>query len=213
MILFLTPTSLEYTAVKKALPDSIPLRQCGVGEQQAGLFCQSLPELPTCLVLIGWAGGLTPDLTVGEIICADLALREGQPPLPCSPLPLPGVHTGPVLTVPQALLTPIEKSRAHQASGALAVEMEAYPIAAWAHQHNIPFIHLRVISDRWDESLPDLGNGLDRSGRVHFLPLLQQLVVHPTLIRSLWHLNQRIQSLNPILGTLASNAAFILKSE
>jgi hypothetical protein len=212
MPLILTPTSLEYAAVKKALPGTIQLRQCGVGEQQSGLFCQCLPETPACLVLIGWAGGLAPHLAIGDIVCANLVLREGQPPLPCTPLPLQGVHTGPILTVPQALLTLAEKRQAYQASGALAVEMEAYPIAAWAQQRDIPFVHLRVISDRRDESLPDLGAGLDASGRVHLLPLLQKLMRQPALIATLWHLNRRLQSLNPILATLASNAVSVLKS-
>ncbi len=59
------------------------------------------------------------------------------------------------LGMPELPATPQAKRDA-QRSGALAVEMEAYPLAAWAAAHRLLFIHARVILDAVDESLPDL---------------------------------------------------------
>jgi len=177
--------------------------QCGVGEQHSSAFCLKMDQLAVSrLVLIGWAGGLTANLRVGDTICADVALRDGQPPLACTPPPGGKVRTGPILTVPQALLTSSEKQAA-AASGALAVEMEAYPLAAWASHRAIPFLHGRVILDAWDESLPDLGQGLDASGRMSFLPLLRQLAANPSLLLDLVRLIRRVHMLDPLLAKLA----------
>ena len=208
-----TPTALEFTAVRKGLGNMLKegncqLMMCGVGEQQSSAFCRKLDQLAIArLVLIGWSGGLTGDLGVGDAICADTALRDGQPPLACTLPPGGNYRTGPILTAPKALLTPSEKQAA-AASGALAVEMEAYPLAAWANQRSIPFIHGRVILDTRDEALPDMGEGLDSSGKVHVGALLKLLARRPALLQELARLNHRVQMLNPILGKLAADIVF-----
>ena len=203
--LIVTPTALEFAAVRKGLagrPGREPgrLMMCGVGEQQSGLFCQKMDlNAPTCLILIGWGGGLAASLEVGDVVCADTALREGQPRLLCKVVTIPNVRTGPILTAARALLTPSEKLAA-QASGALAVEMEAYPLAAWANRRGIPFIHVRIILDTLDETLPDLGQALDPSGKVRLAPLMSLLARRPGLLRELWQLNRRVRALNPVLA-------------
>jgi len=208
--LIVTPTALEFAAVRKGLagrPGREPgrLMMCGVGEQQSGLFCQKMDLIaPTCLVLIGWGGGLAAGLAAGDVVCADTALREGQQRLFCKVVTMPNVRTGPILTAPRALLTPAEK-RAAQASGALAVEMEAYPLAAWANRRGIPFIHVRVILDTFDETLPDLGQGLDSSGQVRLAPLLKILVRRPGLLPELWQLNQRVRAINAVLTKVTTD--------
>src|SRR5450759_893292 len=119
--LIVTPTALELAAVQKGLTGRLGrepcrLMMCGVGEQQSGLFCQKMDLIaPTCLVLIGWGGGLAAGLAAGDVVCADTALREGQQRLFCKVVTMPNVRTGPILTAPRALLTPAEK-RAAQAS-------------------------------------------------------------------------------------------------
>jgi nucleoside phosphorylase len=199
---------MEYSVVKKALKNAlneskIRLMTCGVGEDQARSFCRKIEDRPIShLVLTGWAGGLAPDLAAGEAICADAALYEGQPRLECQTLPVKGLRIGSILTVRKALLTPQEKQSA-RASGALAVEMEAYPLAAWAKKKNIPFNHGRVILDTLDESIPDTGEGLNPSGGVNFLPFLLHLVKHPRLLPELWRLNKRVHLVNPALEKLA----------
>jgi nucleoside phosphorylase len=199
---------MEYAAVRRGLDKPLSLGQvqlmmCGVGEVQSRLFCEKIASQPlSCLVLLGWAGGLVSDMAFGDVVCADAALREGRALLHCQTLPIQNMRAGPILTVPKALLTPAEKQSA-QASGAVAVEMEAYPMAAWANERGIPFIHARVILDGLDESLPDLNKELDPSGGVRLMPFLKRLVQRPAILHDLWKLNGRVRALDATLAKLA----------
>ncbi len=207
-LLVIAPTPMEFAAVQRGLKnhparDQLELASCGVGVRQARLYCQKInPNQLSGLVLLGWAGGLSPYLNVGDVVCANSALMDGKLPVECKFLNLPGVQSGPILTSLTALMTP-EAKRASAVSTALAVEMEAYPMAEWAAQHGVPFYHLRVIMDSLEESLPDFGQGLDESGRVRLFPFLKRLVIQPSLVRDLVALNGRVQSLNPILEKMA----------
>ena len=120
---------------------------CGMGPRRAVALCADLERgaRPRGLALLGWAGGLRDDLVVGDIVIADRALSAGRSDVSCLVLPLPGmarVHRGPVLTAGHVVAAPAAK-RAAAACGALAVEMEAYPLAAWAAQCGVPFVHGR----------------------------------------------------------------------
>jgi hypothetical protein len=68
------------------------------------------------------------------------------------------LHIGSILTSPRVLVRASEK-RAAGATGALAVEMEAGPLARWAGRHGVPFVHLRVVLDPVSSSLPDRDEG------------------------------------------------------
>jgi hypothetical protein len=162
-----------------------------MGERRAAEFCHNLdPTSVSTLVLLGWAGGLIPSLPAGSLVCASEALHQDQPPIACQTLVLPNTCTAPILTVSRALVTPQEKLSA-RATGAVAVEMEAYPLAQWAQLHAIPFIHVRVILDAWDDALPQIAPGLASA----FNPLV--------FLSDIWRLFRRIRSVDPILANLA----------
>jgi nucleoside phosphorylase len=208
-ILMVTPTPMEYEAVRDAIGEwmmdgTVRLERCGVGPQQATNYCQQLDDRVNFdwLVLVGYAGGLRRDLQPGDLILADRALAAGQPHIPCTSLLVPGTVTGPVLTVPELLATPKSKQAA-LTSGALAVEMEAYPLAAWALIRKLPFLHARVILDGLDEHVPNLGNSLDPSGRPRMAQLLFQLLKRPPLAPQLLSFAWRVNSLKPHLGACA----------
>lgn len=204
----IAPTAFEFATIQRVLRRSqinrkLRLGMCGVGEQQAILFCRTLdPGNISHLLLLGWAGGLIPDLAAGAVVCANKSVRTGKPGLTAIAFTINGLRIGAILTSPQALLTLAEKQAA-QSCGAIAVEMEAYPFAEWAYTHGIPFTHGRVILDTMSESLPDMGQALDVYGRLRKSPFLAQLVKHPALIPEIWHLFQRTRSLNTILEQLA----------
>ncbi len=225
--LIVAPTAFECAAIKRPIQRAIArgdvrLSQCGVGIRHAANFCQNLdPNIYTHLLLLGWAGGLAEGLKPGDVVCALAALMQGQPELRLVPLPLAGnliagnnpmAREGSILTVPLALISPTEK-RAAQETGAIAVEMEAYPMAAWAQSHDIPFSHVRVILDAWDEPLPDLGPGINSTGRFHLTGFLRQLVKRPGLVSDLVRLNRRIRALNPVLGQMAVDVLSTINDE
>ncbi len=206
--LFITPTLTESAAVRQGLKKPITrgdvqLMMCGVGEINSFDLIRNVTRSSiSCLILIGWGGGLSAGLAPGDVVCADLALREGQPAVECAHFPVENSHSGPILTVREALLTPTDKLLAGK-GGAFAVEMEAYPLAAWALEQTVPFYHFRVILDTLDETLPDLGDGMTLSGKLRLFPLLKKLLKQPSLVRELWCLYQRVRALDPILGNLA----------
>lgn len=204
-----TPTPMEYRAVQAGAGEwitdgAVRLERCGMGPEQARDYCERLNNRVDFdwLALIGYAGSLSRDLRPGDLILADTALAAGQPHIPCTSLFVPGIVTGPVLTVPELLATPKSKQAA-LAGGALAVEMEAYPLAEWASIHNLPFLHARVILDGLDERIPNLGNSLDASGRPRITRLLYQFVKQPFLAPQLFSFAWRVNSLKPRLAVCA----------
>ncbi|HEX9115065.1 MAG TPA: hypothetical protein VGA61_03290 [Anaerolineae bacterium] len=209
-----TPTVPEYQAVAQGLrsrpgSDPIELRRSGIGPARAAALAASLSaDLENGadiagIALLGWAGGLTADLRPGGVVIASCALFGDRPVIPCRPVILPGAAGGPILTVPAVLRSATAKAAA-ATSGALAVEMEAYPLAAWAHTHGLPFVHARVILDVLDEPLPDLAGIIDHTGRARPLRLLRACVARPNLLPELWRFTGRIRLANARLTALAA---------
>ena len=211
------PTAGEYRVVEavvrtRRLP--VELRMCGIGPRRAAALCAEFERgaRPRCLALLGWAGGLRDDLAVGDIVIADRALSASRSDVNCLALALPGlarVHSGPVLTAGHVVAAPAAK-RAAAACGALAVEMEAYPLAAWAAQRAVPFVHGRVILDTVADALPDLGGVLDGDGRLQFRPLLGALARRPALLGEFTRLALRLRGVNRRLVELAEAVAVAL---
>jgi adenosylhomocysteine nucleosidase len=208
-VLIVTPMASEYAAVRAGVRPlleggALELRMCGIGPERARAFCRGLEDGAdwSCLALLGWAGGLATDLRAGDAILADVALAPDASSLPCRAMALAGVQVGPMLTVAEALYTPAAKRGARE-TGALAVEMEAYPLAAWAAAHGLPFVHARVILDSVEDPLPDLGGALDAFGRPRLPYLVRRVIQRPALIPELWRFSRHMRALSPRLGALA----------
>jgi len=186
---------------------SVELRICGIGPRRAATLCAEFERgaRPGGVALLGWAGGLRDDLAVGDIVIADRALSAGRSDVNCLALPLPGtarVHRGPMLTADHVVAAPAAK-RAAAACGALAVEMEAYPLAAWAAQREVPFVHDRVILDTVEDTLPALDGVLDGYGRLQIRPLFGALARRPVLLGEFTRMALRLRGVNRRLAELA----------
>jgi nucleoside phosphorylase len=209
-LFLIMPTAGEYRVVEAVLQRRrlpVELRMCGMGPRRAAALCVEFERgtRPRGVALLGWAGGLRDDLAVGDIVIADRALTTGRSDVNCLALPLPGtarVHFGPVLTAGHVVAAPAAK-RAAAVCGALAVEMEAYPLAAWAAQREVPFIHGRVILDTVYDALPELDGVLDGYGRLQIWPLLGALARRPALLGEFTRLARRLRGVNRRLAELA----------
>jgi adenosylhomocysteine nucleosidase len=144
-----------------------PLRRLGVtplllgmGQQAARRFGARLSILPAAVrprlvVIAGVAGALDPSLGVGDIVvAAELRVESGGPLSPFSPSVGGECRTGTLLSLDRVLVTAAEKRAAADRHDALAVEMETAGVAAGADGAGIPWVAVRAISDRADESLP-----------------------------------------------------------
>ena len=187
----------------------VEAQACGMGQAFATALCQRLDARVRSLrglALVGWAGGLSPQLSAGDIVLADAAIDLHGERVPCNVIRLPGAKVGPMLTVPAPLLSPRAKS-AVWGGGVLAAEMEAYPLALWARTHHLPFAHVRVILDPANEALPDLGDALDSLGRLRWSHLARRLATRPRLVATLLHLARRVHTLSPVLSQVARSVA------
>jgi nucleoside phosphorylase len=209
-LLLVAPTIPESALVRAAVADlladgGLEIEVCGMGPASATALCQRLEARTRPLgglALVGWAGGLSPDLAVGDVVLAYASVDGQGVRVPCTVIELPGAKVGALLTASEPLLTPQAKSDAWK-GGALAVEMEAYPLAEWARERGLPFVHARVILDPVGEDLPDLGDALDLLGRVRWGRLVRRLLSRPSLIVALYRLMRRNQAIGPVLGGVA----------
>lgn len=136
------------------------------------------------VVSAGYAGGLSPDLRVGDLLlgknysdpgllnAARLLLENERP------------HVGTLVTQDAALETAAGKAVLHAATGALAVDMETAWIADVCASVGVPLLSLRVVSDAADQSFPVPGGILFDAARQRprLLALPLWLLAHPARV-------------------------------
>jgi nucleoside phosphorylase len=188
----------------------------GMGPDLAAalLPCLELLE-PQAVWIYGWCGGLTPDLGVGDLVLADVTIFMGEDGLVTRVLHLAPdsllaevrrlaqelgrrMVVGPVLTSGH-VLSSVEQKRAGAASGAVAVEMEAGPLARWASGRSLPFVHLRVVLDPVESALPSTELPTDEHGYAQRGALLSHTLTHPGEWPSLWRLFRQIRTARRVM--------------
>lgn len=98
---------------------------------------------------------------------------------------------GPVATVARVLCRADEKRALAETSGAIAVDMESAAIAQAAAAVGVPFLLVRVVSDRADENLPmDFNLWLTPGGRMR---AFAQLMRRPSLLRALFQMKRQVE--------------------
>jgi nucleoside phosphorylase len=231
VIALVVPTRPERQSVLKALPSAQPevewdvpawrvggmlIVEAGIGPEKAAALLPGLEAQDVdALWLFGWCGGLAPDLNVGDLVLADATL-QAEPPRPATAHPpTEGLQAhvrrvagdlgqrllvGPVLTSPRVLFTVADK-RAGAETGAIAVEMEAGPLARWAAEHDVPFVHLRVVLDPYNSALPG------KRPKDSRLRLLWYYVTHPIQWFRVWslirHAPQAMHTMTEVIAALA----------
>jgi hypothetical protein len=189
-----------------------------MGPERVAMLLPHLDRLlPDVVWLFGWCGGLTKDLRTGDLVLADATvLRNGVPDRITHSPPdrvLAQVRAvaadldarltvGPMLTSNRALLSADEKRTGAQ-SGAVAVEMEAGPLARWASARHVSFVHLRVVLDH-GYSAEGVGAQADRSAlppeRTHkdgyrrgsMWAYLLRTALPPSQWRAIWRLIRQV---------------------
>jgi nucleoside phosphorylase len=154
-----------------------------------------------CLISTGFAGALSDDLQIGELLLAknfstvDLDETRGS----LSGLP---IHVANLLTVPALIDSPKDRNTLALTSGASAVDMETEFIARACAAHSVPLLSLRVISDTPRELFPAPANVLFDIERqqTHILKLATHLLTHPTHIPRLVQFARRIASARKALA-------------
>jgi nucleoside phosphorylase len=154
-----------------------------------------------CLISTGFAGALSDDLQIGELLLAknfstvDLDETRGS----LSGLP---IHVANLLTVPALIDSPKDRNTLALTSGAAAVDMETEFIARACAAHSVPLLSLRVISDTPRELFPAPANVLFDIERqqTQILKLATHLLTHPTSVPRLVQFARRIASARKALA-------------
>ena len=200
----------------------------GVGPEKAAVLLSGLEGQDVdALWLFGWCGGLSRDLKVGDLVLAGATLADGASAgpqnAPASHPPDEAIRThvgrvagdlglrlavGPVLTSERVLATVADK-RAGATTGAVAVEMEAGPLARWAVARSVPFVHLRVVLDPVASALPEVPLPADEHGNAPPHALLWYTLTHPREWPALWALMQQARTAR---RTMASVIAALTQS-
>lgn len=103
---------------------------------------------PRLAVFAGFAGALTEDLHVGDVVFADeIVDRSGQCWRTTWSPSSSGLRRGRLLTVDELTATPEAKRTLAERHQAIAVEMESAIFAARCTQAGVPFACVRAISD------------------------------------------------------------------
>jgi len=174
--------------------------QAGVGRVRAAAAAHLLIQRfsPRALASFGFAGGLVPELGRGTLVIGtavveaatghtvavadhDLAAQFYRAAV-AKNLP---VQRGIIVTSRHVVADPTAKTALSVRSGACAVDMESAGIAEAAHEAGLPWVAVRAIVDRAQESLPEAClNLLGEDGSIAPGGLLQTFCRSPTL---LWH--------------------------
>lgn len=133
----------------------------GMGRDRAyDATARLLRERPCAAVIAaGFAGGLAPGISAGDLIVPALVQRDGSGPpaapasdlLECARRALadpPAAHAGPLATLDAMCVTAADKAAARDRHPhAIAADMETYGAAAAAADAGVPWLAIRAITD------------------------------------------------------------------
>jgi adenosylhomocysteine nucleosidase len=193
------PTLICFALKEEAAPflkiaagkTGITILLTGIGRQNAEKslreFLAGGASVPPDLVLTcGFAGGLNPDLKLGDIIfeTSDETLRVK--------LLDAGAKQLKIFCADRIATTVAEKKKLRAETGADAVEMESAAIHAVCRERGIPCATVRVISDTAGEDLPLDFNTLSKPDRnLDFCKLAWAIARSPGKIPALMQLQKK----------------------
>ena len=150
--------STFHEGVLMGLP--VVLVQCGVGKVNAALCVQIMCDCfgVTHLVNTGIAGSLCAELDIGDLVVSRDAMYHDFDcthfGYPFGKVPGNPGHTrvGRVASGDQFVADPAVKEKIVANTRGLCTEMEGAAIAQTAYRNSVPFVILRAISDKADDS-------------------------------------------------------------
>lgn len=106
-------------------------------------------QTPEQVFTCGFAGGLNPDLKIGDVVFEGEAASDDQQQLLAA-----GARPGKIFCADRIATTVAEKKKLRAETGADLVEMESAAIQAVCRERKIPCTTIRVVSDTAQEDLP-----------------------------------------------------------
>ena len=144
------------------------------------------------VVSFGLCGALDPALKVGDLVIgeavaddADSYDADAEWVARIAAL-LPEARVGRYARAEQPVATAADKAELRRRTGAIAVDLESFPIAKLARQFGVPFAVIRAVSDSAERTLPPAAQvGLGGDGRPAIGPVFASLKSNPWQIGAL----------------------------
>ncbi|HEX4924804.1 MAG TPA: hypothetical protein VFV50_11990 [Bdellovibrionales bacterium] len=144
----------------------IELLLMGVGQKGIEKLCALEWGEYNGFLHLGYCGGLTPKLKVGDLVMPSRCLNglgeaaeiEGLNLVLKSPH---GVHSGTMVTVDFLARDHAQKTKLHREFGAEAVDMESYELVKRALEGGLSTIILKAVADGVSDDLPPFGNDFE----------------------------------------------------
>jgi uridine phosphorylase len=146
---------------------------------------------PDLVVTCGFAGGLNPELKLGEVVF-ELAGPAANDQKLTADLAAAGAKPAKFFCADRIATTVAEKKKLRDETGADAVEMESAAIHAICRERGIPCATVRVISDTANEDLPLDFNALAKPDKnLDYGKLFLAIAKSPGKIGSLMQLQKK----------------------
>jgi adenosylhomocysteine nucleosidase len=165
----------------------------GIGRANAEQSVRSFltSGLPALVLTCGFAGGLNPDLKLGEVVFEPAEPAANDSKLVAALLSA-GAKPVKFFCADRIATTVAEKQALRAQTGADAVEMESAAIHAVCAEKNIPCVTVRVISDTAHEDLPLDFNALAKPDKnLDFGKLALAIAKSPRKIPALMQLQKK----------------------
>jgi adenosylhomocysteine nucleosidase len=160
------------------------------------------------IVSTGFCGALDPALRESQIVVGtEVVDSQTQEKFAACRVTDPGntASSGVIVTQDRVAQNAQEK-RALHASGAVAVDMEAAGVAVRAKRAGLPFVCIKAVSDRADESFGfDLNRMRSADGHVRHGKIVYYALTHPAVIPELLRLKRRTEAVAQVLGEFLVN--------
>jgi adenosylhomocysteine nucleosidase len=144
------------------------------------------------VVSFGLCGALDPELKVGDLLIgrwvADADDRFEADAAWATRIAerLPDAKPGGFARAERPVASAAEKAALRQGTGAIAVDLESFPVARLARWFGVPFAVIRAVSDAADRALPPAAQvGLGADGRPAIGPVFASLRSNPWQIGGL----------------------------
>ena len=142
--------------------DGIAVLVCGgIGTEAARRATEAVISLchPGCILSVGYAGALDRSLRVGAVVMPSRVIDASD-----GSIAVTRRGEGTLLTF-SSVAGVAQKAKLAAAYGASAVDMEAAAVARGAQAHGVDFMALKVVSDEFDFSLPEIAKFVSSDGR------------------------------------------------
>ena len=172
-------------------------------------------SLLEAVVSVGLCGALSEDLEAGQIVVAS----EVKAAMSSEVLPACAIESeqlfvsGPVFSQDRIASTAAEKAHLRQQHGSLAVEMEAFGVAARAKRAGLPFYCIKAVADRANESFGiDFNECRSPEGKIRRGKIILKAVARPTVIPELFRLKRRAEMAAGALGDFLVSCRITIES-